>query len=77
MEYLLDNFDDIDGPGNNSYLYYNPATGVFAVVPWDHNLALGGFSGGGGPGLAPPENFNGGGNVPGLPQPTEDNGAHR
>ena len=24
MEELLGNFDDIDGPGNNSYLYYDP-----------------------------------------------------
>jgi spore coat protein CotH len=41
MEELLGNFDDIDGPGNNSYLYYDPAAGMFTVVPWDHNLAFG------------------------------------
>lgn len=41
MEDLIGNFDDIDGPGNNSYLYYDPKTGVFTVVPWDHNLAFG------------------------------------
>jgi spore coat protein CotH len=41
MEELVSNFDDIDGPGNNSYLYYDPATGRFTVVPWDHNLAFG------------------------------------
>jgi spore coat protein CotH len=55
MEQLIGNFDDIDGPGNNSYLYYDPATGVFTVVPWDHNLAFGGFGGGaqaGGAGVA-------------------------
>jgi spore coat protein CotH len=46
MEELIGNFDDIDGPGNNSYLYYDLQTGVFTVVPWDHNLAFGGFGGG-------------------------------
>jgi len=46
MEELIANFDDIDGPGNNSYLYYDLATDKFTVVPWDHNLAFGGFRGG-------------------------------
>ena len=41
MQDLIDNFDDIDGPGNNSYLFYDTATGEFTVVPWDHNLAFG------------------------------------
>jgi spore coat protein CotH len=50
MEQLIGNFDDIDGPGNNSYLYYEPGTGMFTVVPWDHNLAFGGFGGGQGGG---------------------------
>ena len=31
MQELLDNFDDIDGPGNNSYLYYDPESGR---SPW-------------------------------------------
>jgi spore coat protein CotH len=52
MQELVANFDDIDGPGNNSYLYYEPDTGRFTVVPWDHNLAFGGFGGGGLPGGA-------------------------
>lgn len=51
MQELLDNFDDIDGPGNNSYLYYDTSTGEFTVVPWDYNLAFGARLGGtGGPG---------------------------
>ena len=57
MQELVDNFDDIDGPGNNSYLYYDSATGRFTVVPWDHNLAFGALNTtGGGPGTrgAPP-----------------------
>ena len=41
MQELLDNFDDIDGPGNNSYLYFDPGSDRFTVVPWDYNLALG------------------------------------
>jgi spore coat protein CotH len=57
MEELVGNFDDIDGPGNNSYLYYDAATGSFTVVPWDHNLAFGGMGGAGARG--------GVGNVPG------------
>lgn len=50
VQELIDNFDDIDGPGNNSYLEYDTETGVFTVVPWDHNLAFGTVNGGGLPG---------------------------
>ena len=46
----MGNFDDIEGPGNNSYLYFDPDTGVATVVAWDHNLAFGGLGGGGGGG---------------------------
>ena len=38
---LVANFDDIDGPGNNAYLWYDVATEQFTVVPWDMNLAFG------------------------------------
>ncbi|MBH0023771.1 CotH kinase family protein [Salinibacterium sp. SWN248] len=41
VEDLIDNFDDIDGPGNNSYLYYDPDSGLMSVLAWDHNLAFG------------------------------------
>ncbi len=41
MQDLIDNFDDIDGRGNNSYLFYDTDTDEFTVVPWDHNLAFG------------------------------------
>lgn len=52
MQTLVANSDDIDGPGNNSYLRYDTATGVFTVVAWDQNLSFGGMGGGGaaGPG---------------------------
>lgn len=45
MQDLVANTDDIDGPGNNSYLYYDPEAAVFTVVAWDHNLAFGGMGG--------------------------------
>ncbi len=51
---LIDNFDDIDGPGNNSYLHYDYDTGIFTVVNWDLNLAFGtanAADGEGGPGV--------------------------
>jgi spore coat protein CotH len=41
FEDLVSNFDDMDGPGNNSYLYYDTKTQKFTVVAWDHNLAFG------------------------------------
>jgi len=40
---LIGNFDDIDGPGNNSYLRYDEGTKRFTIVSWDHNLAFGGM----------------------------------
>ncbi len=42
---LVDNFDDIDGPGNNAYLYYDIEAGRFTIVPWDLNLAFGATNG--------------------------------
>ena len=53
---LVANSDDIDGPGNNSYLSYDEETGLFTVISWDQNLAFGGLGGGmdGNPG-GPPE----------------------
>jgi spore coat protein CotH len=79
MQDLLNNFDDIDGPGNNSYLYYDTQTSRFTIVPWDYNLAFGvsvggGAAGGGGVptnpggGLAPRPNPGGAiGGFPGSP----------
>lgn len=57
---LVDNFDDIDGPGNNSYLFWDSATKKFTVVAWDHNLTFGVQNGRGGegmPGGNPPSGF--------------------
>lgn len=48
FEEVVDNFDDIDGPGNNSFLRYDAESGSFTVVAWDHNLAFGGMGGPGG-----------------------------
>ena len=47
MMELLDNFDDIDGPGNNAYLWWDASTEQFTIVPWDLNLAFGQFGAGG------------------------------
>jgi len=49
---LVDNFDDIDGAGNNSYLHFDETTGIMTVVNWDLNLAFGtaNVDGGGGAG---------------------------
>ena len=47
FEDLIDNFDDIEGPGNNSFLRYDAETGLMTVVAWDHNLAFGATNGGG------------------------------
>ncbi|WP_433789472.1 CotH kinase family protein [Actinoplanes sp. CA-252034] len=57
---LVKNSDDIDGPGNNSYLRYTTDKDQFTVVAWDHNLAFGGMGGGGG-------NRGGGAPVGGAP----------
>jgi len=61
---LVDNFDDINGPGNNSYLRYDEETGIMTVVSWDLNLAFGtsNVDGGGGAGAGGPR--PGGGNPP-------------
>ena len=41
VQELLGNMDDIDGPGNNSYLRYDSGSGLMTVVTWDLNLAFG------------------------------------
>lgn len=69
MQELLDNFDDIDGPGSNSYLYYDPASGQFTIVPWDYNLAFGTGPGGGLGGGAGGGGGSGGGLGPGIGAP--------
>lgn len=40
---LINNPDDIDGGGNNSYLFADES-GVITVVAWDHNRSFGGES---------------------------------
>ncbi|SDD08395.1 Spore coat protein CotH [Sanguibacter gelidistatuariae] len=77
MQDLVDNFDDIDGPGNNSYLRYDTKTGAFTVVNWDLNLAFGqmptGMGGGAGGGMGMGEGGPGGagGERPELPDGVE------
>jgi spore coat protein CotH len=67
---VVDNFDDIDGPGNNSYLYWDPQSQRMTVVNWDLNLAFGANPGQGADGEGfgpPPGDFENGGGVPGSP----------
>lgn len=47
LQDLVGNFDNIDGPGNNSYLRYDEATKQFTVLSWDLNLAFNAGPGGG------------------------------
>jgi len=37
---LLLDFDDMSGPGQNSYLFYNLETERFTIISWDVNLSL-------------------------------------
>ncbi|MBS7548295.1 CotH kinase family protein [Dietzia massiliensis] len=39
---LLSNFDDMSGPGQNYYLWYDLGTEKFTVVSWDLNMAMSG-----------------------------------
>ncbi|ALQ31145.1 hypothetical protein ATC04_11630 [Arthrobacter sp. YC-RL1] len=48
MQDLVANSDDIDGPGNNSFLRYDTSSGTMTVVAWDQNLSFGGMGGMGG-----------------------------
>lgn len=62
---LVVNSDDIDGPGNNSYLRCDTATGVFTVVAWDQNLSFGGMGGAMGRGAGQRPANGGGGAIAG------------
>jgi spore coat protein CotH len=74
LEDLMDNFDAIDGPGNNSYLWWDRGSSRMTVVGWDHNLTFGvgnnpGADQGGGAAAAggpPPAAVGGGAPPPGL-----------
>lgn len=41
FESVVDNFDDIDGPGNNSMLWWSSTASSMTLLAWDHNLAFG------------------------------------
>ena len=53
VQELIGNSDDIDGPGNNSYLRYDETSGKMTVVSWDLNMSFGTMNGAGGRGGAP------------------------
>lgn len=62
---LLNNFDDMSGPGRNFLLWYGAKDGRFTVITWDMNLAItgmgGGMGGGGMRGPGGPSSSEGGG----------------
>ncbi len=75
---LLVNFDDMAGPGQNYYLWYDLDTKKLSVVSWDLNMAMQGdttagpddtisMMGGMGPG-GPPPGMPGGAPPEGMPQ---------
>lgn len=70
---LLNNFDDMAGPGRNFLLWYDLSDKRFTVITWDMNLAISGFGGGGprggfgGPGGGGPFGPPGGGAFAGPP----------
>jgi spore coat protein CotH len=45
LQEILENFDDMAGPGQNYYLWYDLEDERFTPVTWDLNLALGSFPG--------------------------------
>ncbi len=67
FEDLIDNYDAIDGPGNNSYLFHDPAKARMTVVAWDHNLTFGVTNRPGGQGGRGPMGQPGGGAGGGAP----------
>ncbi len=78
FEDVIDNFDDITGPGNNSFLWWAEQANQMTVVAWDHNCAFGlkpgaGQQGQGGGGQPPGGGGQGqppgGGQQPGGGQP--------
>ena len=84
FEDVIDNFDDITGPGNNSFLWWAEQANQMTVVAWDHNCAFGlkpgaGQQGQGGGGQPPGGGGQGqppgGGQQPGGGQPPGDGGA--
>lgn len=70
FEDLVGNFDDIAGPGNNSFLRWDAEAEQMTVVAWDHNLAFGATNGGGQGGRGVPGGGGPGAGVPGeRPEP--------
>lgn len=83
FEDVIDNFDDITGPGNNFFLWWAEQANQMTVVAWDHNCAFGlkpgagqqGQGGGQPPGGGGQGQPPSGGQQPGGGQPPGDGGA--
>jgi spore coat protein CotH len=76
LQDVLANFDDISGPGNNLYLWYDLESGRFQVLTWDLNLALSGAAFGPPGGAAAPTDTGatqeGGQQTPPEGQPSQE-----
>lgn len=44
LNMVLSNFDSYACSGRNFYLYDDPASGIFTMIPWDMNMAFGTFT---------------------------------
>jgi spore coat protein CotH len=66
LQTLLNNFDDMAGPGQNYYLWYDMETEQFSVLAWDMNLAFGVRNFPGNVGQAPNTQAPAGGQAPGA-----------
>lgn len=44
LNMVLSNFDSYTGSGRNFYVYKEPSTSVFTLIPWDLNLSFGAYA---------------------------------
>ena len=59
LDDLLQNQDCFGGMGSNYYLFYSKTTGIFTILSWDQNLAMGGMGAMGGGMMGGKENPEG------------------
>lgn len=92
MQNLITNSDDMSGPGQNYYLWYDLESEKLSVISWDLNLAMqgnaalgpddengmgGGMFGGGNPGAGGQANPQGGEQEGATPERTQQAGGFR
>lgn len=72
---LLSNFDDMAGPGQNYYLWYDLESTTFTVVSWDLNMAMSGDTAAGPDDTVSMGGPGGGGRMANGPMGAEPDGA--